>query len=490
MTDKEGASASSDDAQQWEITEVPIGIDADGTRTETDSIGPIEVRADRYWGAQTERSLHHFDVSDDRMPSEVYRAFGYLKKAAAIVNARDGLLPQWKADVISGVCDEVIAGDLDDHFPGYVWQSGSGTQANMNVNEVISNRCIQLFGGRLGAKHPIHPNDDVNMSQSSNDTFVTAMHIAAYQLTTRLTLPALRRLQAALADKAELWMPIVKVGRTHLQDATPLTVGQEWSGYAAALADAIEFVEFATDGLLPLAMGGTAVGTGLNAPAGFDVEVAAVIAELTGDPYKTAANKFVAQATLDRVVRAHAALKATAVTLFKIANDMRWLGSGPRAGLMEINFPANEPGSSIMPGKVNPSQAESMLMICIEVMSSDVAVQLGGAEGNFELNVFRPLLINNYLHSALVLGNGSDRFREFMIEGASLNTSQLTTDLERSLMLVTALAPTVGYDKAAAIAHRATADDLPLREAALAEGIDADLFDRIVIPADMTHPHR
>ena len=482
-------ASSADGEHPWEVLQVPIGIDADGTRTESDSIGDVEVRADRYWGAQTERSLHHFDVSDDRMPVEVYRAFGYLKKAAAIVNARAGLLPRWKADVIAQVCDEVIAGDLDDHFPGYVWQSGSGTQANMNVNEVISNRCIQLLGAQLGSKHPIHPNDDVNMSQSSNDTFVTAMHIAAYQMTTRLTLPALGRLQSALADKSAQWMSVVKVGRTHLQDATPLTVGQEWSGYAAALADAIDFVEYATQGLLPLAMGGTAVGTGLNAPAGFDVEVAAVITELTGDPFVSAPNKFAAQATLDRVVRAHAALKATAVTLFKIANDMRWLGSGPRAGLMEINFPANEPGSSIMPGKVNPSQAESMLMICIEVMASDVAVQLGGAEGNFELNVFRPLLINNYLHSALVLGNGSDRFREFMIEGAELNTAQIATDLGRSLMLVTALAPILGYDKATAIAHRATRDDLPLRDAALAEGVDPELFDRIVIPTDMTHPH-
>ena len=399
------------------ILDVPIGLDATGTRREFDSLGEIDVPANRYWGAQTQRSLRHFAIGRDRMPPEVYHAYGYVKKAAAAVNARDGRLPGWKGRLIERVCDEVISGALDGEFPLHVWQTGSGTQTNMNVNEVISNRCIQLVGGTLGSQEPVRPNDDVNMSQSSNDTFPTAMHIAAYTMATDTTIPALRRLRDALDRNSRRWADVVKIGRTHLQDATPLTVGQEWSGYAGALDDAIAEVEHATRGLLQLAMGGTAVGTGLNAPPGFGAAAAAQIAALTGAPFVTAANKFTAHGTLDRMVRAHGAVKAAAVTLYKIANDLRWLGSGPRTGLGELIFPANEPGSSIMPGKVNPTQAEAMLMVCMQVIAADVAVTLGGAEGNFELNAFRPIVISNYLHSALTMADMCDHFREFMVEG-------------------------------------------------------------------------
>jgi fumarate hydratase class II len=358
----------------------------------------------------------------------------------------------------------------------------------MNVNEVISNRCIQLVGGTLGSQEPIHPNDHVNMGQSSNDTFPTAMHIAAYTMATGKTIPALKRLRDAIDAKARQWADVVKIGRTHLEDATPLTVGQEWSGYAAALDDAIAEVEHATSGLLALAMGGTAVGTGLNAPPGFGDQVAARLARLTGAAYTTAPNKFTAQGTLDRMVRAHAALKAAAVSLFKIANDLRWLGSGPRTGIGELIFPANEPGSSIMPGKVNPTQAEAMLMVAIQVIASDVAVTMGGNEGNFELNAFRPILISNYLHSALILGDMCDRFREFMVEGAKLNPATLTQNIDRSVMMVTALAPVIGYDKAAAISYYAIDHDLTLKQAALAEGIPEDLYDKVVDPLALTRP--
>jgi fumarate hydratase class II len=358
----------------------------------------------------------------------------------------------------------------------------------MNVNEVISNRCIQLVGGTLGTQEPVHPNDHVNMGQSSNDTFPTAMHIAAYTMATGKTIPALKRLRDAIDAKARQWADVVKIGRTHLEDATPLTVGQEWSGYAAALDDAIAEVEHATSGLLALAMGGTAVGTGLNAPPGFGDQVAARLARLTGAAYTTAPNKFTAQGTLDRMVRAHAALKAAAVSLFKIANDLRWLGSGPRTGIGELIFPANEPGSSIMPGKVNPTQAEAMLMVAIQVIASDVAVTMGGNEGNFELNAFRPILISNYLHSALILGDMCDRFREFMVEGAKLNPATLTQNIDRSVMMVTALAPVIGYDKAAAISYYAIDHDLTLKQAALAEGIPEDLYDKVVDPLALTRP--
>ena len=468
------------------ILDLPIGLDATGSRREFDSLGDVEVPADRYWGAQTQRSLEHFDIGNDRMPKEVYHAYGYVKKAAAIVNTRAGRMPEWKGDLIERVCDEVITGKLDEDFPLYVWQTGSGTQSNMNVNEVISNRCIQLVGGTLGSQEPVHPNDHVNMGQSSNDTFPTAMHIAAYTLAVEKTIPALRRLRDAIERKSRKWADVVKIGRTHLEDATPLTVGQEWSGYVGALDDTIAELEHATHGLLKVAMGGTAVGTGLNAPLGFGQEVAEQIAAMTGYPFATASNKFTAQGTLDRIVRAHAGLKAAAVTLYKIANDLRWLGSGPRTGIHELLLPANEPGSSIMPGKVNPTQAEAMLMVCIQIIASDVAVTMGGAEGNFELNAFRPILINNYLHSARIMADMCDHLREFMIEGAELNEPKLKENIERSVMMVTALSPIIGYDKASVISHYAIDQNLTLKQAALANGVSEQLYDRVVDPLALT----
>lgn len=482
----ETPAASSESAPK--ILDLPIGLDATGERKEFDSLGDVMVPADHYWGAQTERSLHHFDIGHDRMPKEVYHAYGFVKQAAAIVNTEAGRLPAWKGKLIQQVCEEVTSGKLDAEFPLYVWQTGSGTQSNMNVNEVISNRCIQLVGGELGSQEPIHPNDHVNMGQSSNDTFPTAMHIAAYKMATEQTIPSLRRLRDAIEKKSRDWDKIVKIGRTHLEDATPLTVGQEWSGYVGALDDSIANLEHATEGMLEVAMGGTAVGTGLNAPEGFGDEVAAELSKLTGFKIKTATNKFTAQGTLDRMVRAHAALKTAAVTLFKIANDLRWLGSGPRTGLQELILPANEPGSSIMPGKVNPTQAEAMLMVCIEIMGSDVAVQMGGAEGNFELNAFRPIIISNYLHSALIMADMCDHFREFMIEGAQLNEAKIQDNIARSVMMVTALSPVIGYDKASAISHYAIDKDLTLKEAALANGVTEEMFDKIVVPINMTHP--
>jgi fumarate hydratase, class II len=473
-------------SQAPKILDLPIGLDFTGTRREFDSLGDVEVPANRYWGAQTQRSLEHFSIGRDRMPKEVYHAYGYVKKAAAMVNTRDGRLPRWKGQLIQRVCDEVISGALDEEFPLYVWQTGSGTHSNMNVNEVISNRCIQLVGGTLGSQRPVHPNDHVNMGQSSNDTFPTAMHIAAHTLATGRTIPALRRLRDAFERRSRRWADVVKIGRTHLEDATPLTVGQEWSGYVGALDDVIAEVEHVTRGLLKVAMGGTAVGTGLNAPAGFGERVAEQIASMTGAPFETAANKFAAQGTLDRMVRAHGGLKAAAVTLFKIANDLRWLGSGPRTGLHELILPANEPGSSIMPGKVNPTQAEAMLMVAIQVISSDVAVTMGGAEGNFELNAFRPILIDNYLHSALIMADMCDHFREFMVEGTELNEARLTENIERSVMMVTALAPAIGYHQASVISHYAIDHNLTLKQAALANGVSEELYDRVVDPIALT----
>ncbi|MGV1079157.1 MAG: class II fumarate hydratase [Candidatus Nanopelagicales bacterium] len=470
------------------ILDIPIGLPVAGERVEFDSHGDVFVPADRYWGAQTQRAIEHFDIGRDRMPLEVCRALGYVKKAAAIVNVRAGRLPMWKGEIIGRVCDEVIDGSFAENFPLHVWQSGSGTQTNMNVNEVISNRCIQLVGGVLGSQSPIQPNDDVNMGQSSNDTFPTAMHICAYQLVTEQTLPALSRLRDAMAVKSALWADIVKIGRTHLQDATPLTVGQEWSGYVAALDDSIANLDHASKGLLQLAIGGTAVGTGLNAPPGFGGDVAKVLRELTGFDFASADNKFAAQGTLDRMVRAHAGLKSAAVSLFKIANDMRWLGSGPRAGLQELRFPANEPGSSIMPGKVNPTQAEALLMVCVQIMGADVAVSMGGAEGNFELNVFRPVVIANYLQSASLIADACDHFREFMIEGVELNEAQLQEDVANSAMLVTALAPVIGYRLSSVIARDAVSRDVTLREAAIDNGVAPDLFDQVVQPIAMTRP--
>jgi fumarate hydratase class II len=474
------------DSEAPKILDLPIGLDATGMRREFDSLGDVEVPADRYWGAQTQRSLQHFNIGHDKMPKEVYHAYGYVKKAAAVVNGRAGRLSAWKASLIERVCDEVISGALDTEFPLYVFQTGSGTQSNMNVNEVISNRCIQLVGGTLGSQQPVHPNDHVNMGQSSNDTFPTAMHIAAHKMATERTIPALRRLRDVCEQHSRQWADVVKIGRTHLEDAVPLTVGQEWSGYVGALDDAIAEVVRVTEGLLEVAMGGTAVGTGLNAPAGFGEQVAAQLATMTGAPFVTAKNKFTAQGTLDRMVRAHGGLRAAAVTLFKIANDLRWLGSGPRTGLGELLFPENEPGSSIMPGKVNPTQAEAMLMVSIQVIASDVAVSMGGAEGNFELNTFRPILIANYLHSALIMADMCDHFREYMVSGTRLNEAKLKDNIDRSVMMVTALSPVIGYDKAAEISYYAIDHDLTLKEAALAKGVSEELYDKVVNPLALT----
>jgi fumarate hydratase, class II len=468
------------------IHHVPIGLHETGTRRETDSMGAIDVPADRYWGAQTQRSLIHFSIGDDRMPKAVYHAYGYVKKAAAIVNGRAARLPEWKARLIALVADEVIGGKLDAHFPLYVWQTGSGTQSNMNVNEVISNRCIQLVGGELGSKRPVHPNDDVNMGQSSNDTFPTAMHIAAMQEIQQHLLPSVRALQKVIAQKSSQWRNVVKIGRTHLEDAVPLTVGQEWSGYAQQLTDAITHLTKSAAGLYELAAGGTAVGTGLNAPPGFGEQIATEIASQTGQPFRTAVNKFAAQGGLDAMVNASAGLRALAVPLMKIANDIRWLASGPRCGLDELILPANEPGSSIMPGKVNPTQCEAMVMVCIQVLADDSAIAIAGTQGNFELNAMRPVIISNFLHAATILADACGKIREYCIEGIELNKVQIEDYVSRSLMLVTALSPAIGYDKASAIAHKANDEGTTLREAALATGyVNAEEFDRIVKPAAM-----
>src|SRR5215469_765928 len=452
------------------LHDTAIGIPATGMRRETDSMGEIEVPADRYWGAQTQRSLVHFSIGDDRMPKRVYHAYGYVKKAAALVNAAAGRLPQWKADAIVRAADEAIAGKLDEHFPLYVWQTGSGTQSNMNVNEVLSNRAIQLLGGEIGSKEPVHPNDDVNMGQSSNDTFPTAMHIAAVMELEEHLLPHAAALAGAIEAKAKEWMDVVKTGRTHLMDATPLTVGQEWTGWVHQIRDALGRIRAAETGLFELASGGTAVGTGLNAPPGFGRDIAAKIAELTGYPFVTAPNKFAAQGSLDAMVAAMAAVRGLAVALMKIANDMRWLASGPRCGLGELSLPENEPGSSIMPGKVNPTQQEAMIMVCAQVIGEDSVVVFAGSQGNFELNTMCPVIINNFLHSARILGDACEKLRHYSVEGTRLNRKRIDEMVGRSLMLVTALAPVIGYDKAAAIARKATDGDLTLKEAALKLG--------------------
>ena len=463
------------------LLDLPIGIDATGERAESDSMGQIQVPVDRYWGAQTQRSLAHFAIGNDRMPRLIPIAFGHVKKAAARVNAAAGRMPAWKAAAIERAADEVIAGQLDEHFPLFVWQTGSGTQSNMNANEVIANRANQLLGGRAGNRSLVHPNDDVNQGQSSNDTFPTAMHIAALlELDQRLS-PSLDRLTAAAADKARAWADVVKIGRTHLQDAVPLTVGQEWSGYVHQLRQAHAGVKAARAALLELAAGGTAVGTGLNAPPGFDVAIAAELQALTGLPFVTAPNKFAALGGLDAMVAAMASLRAVAVVLLKFANDVRWLGSGPRCGLGELILPENEPGSSIMPGKVNPTQCEAMVMVCTQVLGLDAAVASAGSQGNFELNVMRPLVIHNFLTAAGLLGDAMNSFRRYTIEGLELNRLRIAELVDRSLMLVTALTPVIGYDRAAAIAHEAHVAGTTLREAALASGhIDAATFDRVV----------
>jgi fumarate hydratase class II len=474
------------DQQLHLLNDIPIGIQAVGTRHETDSMGGIDVPAERYWGAQTQRSLIHFSIGDDHMPKRVYHAYGYVKKAAALVNEAAGRLPHWKAAAIVRAADEAIAGELDENFPLYVWQTGSGTQSNMNVNEVLSNRAIQLLGGKIGSKSPVHPNDDVNMGQSSNDTFPTAMHIAAVLELEQRLLPHAEALAVAIEAKSKEWMDVVKTGRTHLQGAVPLTVGQEWSGYVHQICDALARIRAFKSGLFELAAGGTAVGTGLNAPANFSREIASQIAELTGRPFVTAPNKFAAQGSLDAMVAAMTAVRGLAVALMKIANDMRWLASGPRCGLGELLLPENEPGSSIMPGKVNPTQCEAMVMACIQVIGEDNAVAFAGSQGNFELNAMRPIIINNFLHSARVLGDACDKLRRFSVEGTKLHRPRIDEMLGRSLMLVTALSPVIGYDKASAIAHKANDEDLTLKEAALKSGdIDAKQFDAIVDPRKM-----
>ena len=455
-------------------------------RIEKDTLGEIEVPADRYWGAQTQRSLQNFRIGSERMPLEVVRAFAVLKKAAALVNAELTDFPEEKAQLIARVCDEIIAGDLDGHFPLVVWQTGSGTQSNMNVNEVVANRAIEIAGGTLGSKEPVHPNDDVNRSQSSNDTFPTAMHIAGYQAVVELLLPSARRLADSLEEKANEFSDIVKIGRTHLMDATPLTLGQEFSGYAAQVRKSIEAIEATLDHLSELALGGTAVGTGLNAPAGFDVKVAQKIAELTGLPFRTADNKFEALSAHDAVVETSGALRRLAVALFTIANNIRLLGSGPRSGLGELQLPANEPGSSIMPGKVNPTQAEALTMVCAQVIGNDTAIAVSGTHGHLQLNVFKPVMIHNLLQSVRLLASGMDSFREKCVDGIKPNGERIKAHLDNSLMLVTALNTHIGYYKAAEIAQKAHSEGTTLKQAASDLGyLSPEEFDRLVVPEEM-----
>ena len=459
-----------------------------GLRVENDSMGDINVAADKYWGAQTERSLLHFNIGDDRMPREMIRALGILKKAAAQVNEELGKLPAEKRTLIEQAADEVIEGKLDAHFPLRVWQTGSGTQTNMNANEVISNRAIELAGGEMGSKKPVHPNDDVNMSQSSNDTFPTAMYIAAAEEMTGLV-PAIQELHDAIEEKATEFKDVVKIGRTHLQDATPLTVGQEMSGWSNLLARDIERLKTVLPGLMDLAIGGTAVGTGLNSHPEFGERAARKIAELTGLPFKSHPNKFAALSAHDEIVFASGALKTLAASLMKIANDVRWLASGPRCGLGELVLPENEPGSSIMPGKVNPTQSEAMTMVAVQVFGNDVAITIAGSQGNFELNVFKPVMIHNLLHSIRLLRDASHGFVEYCIKGIELNREQIDEHLKDSLMLVTALNPHIGYDKSAKVAKNAHQKGISLRDSAVELGfLSGEDFDRLVKPEEMTHP--
>jgi fumarate hydratase class II len=459
------------------------------TRTETDTMGEISVRADRYWGAQTERSLHHFNIGAEHFPRPMIRALGILKKAAALVNGDLKTLTPEQVGLVVRAADEVIDGRLDDHFPLFVWQTGSGTQTNMNANEVISNRAIELAGGVMGSKQPIHPNDHVNRGQSSNDTFPTAMHIAAAEQVVHHLRPHAATLRDTLDAKARAFTDVVKVGRTHLQDATPLTLGQEISGWVAQIDLALRAVDAALPPVYELALGGTAVGTGLNTHPEYAERGAAKIAELTGLPFVSAPNKFAALAGHEALVALHGALKTLAVALMKVANDVRWLSSGPRSGLGEITIPENEPGSSIMPGKVNPTQSEAMTMVCAQVMGNDVAVGIGGASGNFELNVFKPVIIHNVLQSLHLLGDACRNFNEFCATGIEPNRPRITENLERSLMLVTALNPHIGYDKSAKIAKKAHKDGTTLKQAAVELGFvsDAD-FEAWVDAAKMTKP--
>ena len=459
------------------------------TRVESDSMGTIEVPANVYWGAQTQRSLLHFDIGRDVMPPELIRAFGILKKACALVNQDLGKLPADKAKLIVQAADEVIAGKLNDQFPLRIWQTGSGTQTNMNANEVISNRAIEIAGGEMGSKKPIHPNDHVNMSQSSNDTFPAAMHIAAAERVKNTLIPAIKSVRDAIAAKAKEFSEVVKIGRTHLQDAVPLTFGQEFGGWASLLERDIKRLEQALDGLYDLAIGGTAVGTGLNAHPEFAERAAKKIAELSGLPFRSHPNKFAALSAHDEMVFAQGALETLAASLMKISNDIRWLASGPRCGLGELSIPENEPGSSIMPGKVNPTQCEAMTMVCVQVHGATAAVGFAGSQGNFELNVYKPVIIYNFLHSVTLISDACHGYVEYMIKGIEVDRNKVDWYVKNSLMLVTALAPKVGYDKAAKIAHTAHVDKTSLLEAALKLGyLTEEEFHQLMKPERMTRP--
>ncbi len=459
-------------------------------RRETDSMGAVEVPADKLWGAQTQRSLEHFSIGHDLMPREMITAYAILKRSAAIANHNGGRLNDAAHDLIVRVCDEILAGQHHDMFPLHVWMTGSGTQFNMNVNEVISNRCCQLAGTALGSKTPVHPNDHVNMSQSSNDSFPSAMYIAAAVNVTSRLVPAVTALRDAIAAKAKEWDGIVKIGRTHMQDATPLTLGQEWSGYAGMLSDGLERIADALKGVYRLALGGTAVGTGINAAPGFAEAATAEIASYTHLPFVSAPNKFTVQGAHDALVQLSGTLRTLAVSLYKIANDIRLMSCGPRAGFAELLIPENEPGSSIMPGKVNPTQAEALSMLAVQVMANDVAVGFGGASGYLEMNVYKPLIISNITQSITLMTDGCTNFRKFLVEGTQPNTKKITEYVQRSLMLVTALAPVIGYDKASQIAHHAMDHDQTLKEAALELGfVSEQEFDRIVDPAKMVRPY-
>lgn len=459
-------------------------------RKETDSLGEVSVPADKLWGAQTQRSLEHFSIGKDLMPREMITAYATLKKACANANHAGKRLDDEAHRLILQTCDEILAGQHHDMFPLHVWMTGSGTQFNMNVNEVISNRCCQLAGTPLGSKKPVHPNDHVNMSQSSNDSFPSVMYIAAAVNTKERLLPSLKALHDAIDAKAKEWADIVKIGRTHMQDATPITLGQEWSGYAGMLADNIERIEDSLKGVYRLALGGTAVGTGINAAPGFDVAAATEIAKLTGLPFVTAPNKFTVQGAHDALVQLSGAFRTLAVSLYKIGNDIRLMSCGPRAGFAELHIPENEPGSSIMPGKVNPTQAEALTMLAIQVMANDVAVGFGGASGYLEMNVYKPLMIYNIAHSITLMTDGCANFRKFLVEGTQPNLKKIKEYVDRSLMLVTALAPVIGYDKASKIAHYAIDHDLTLKEAALKlEYVTEAEFDKVVDPSKMVHPY-
>jgi fumarate hydratase, class II len=459
-------------------------------RTETDSLGVVDVAADVLWGAQTQRSLEHFSIGHDLIPREMITAYAILKKAAANANYAAGRLNENQHQLIVLTCDEILAGEHHDMFPLHVWMTGSGTQFNMNVNEVISNRCCQLAGTPLGSKTPVHPNDHVNMSQSSNDSFPTAMNIAAGVNVKERLIPAVKTLRDAMAAKSEQWNDIVKIGRTHMQDATPLTLGQEWSGYVGMLDDNLERLEDAVKGVYRLALGGTAVGTGINAAPGFGKDAAAEIAKLTRLPFISAPNKFTVQGAHDALVQLSGTLRTLAVSLYKIANDIRLMSCGPRVGFAELEIPANEPGSSIMPGKVNPTQAEALTMIASQVMANDVAVGFGGAGGYLEMNVYKPLIIFNITHSIAITTDGCTNFRKFLVEGTKPNLKKIKEYVERSLMLVTALSPVIGYDKSSKIAHYALDNDLTLKEAALKLGfVNEQEFDNIVDPRKMVHPY-